>query len=182
MGNAVKQIASPRPARIEVRVRARFRRKGLAALVRAAAAAALAQAPLECPVTLTVRLTDDAELRALNHRFRGIDAPTDVLSFSSETLREGQWLRPAPLAHELPFHLGDLAISMERVEAQAAEFGHAPEDELRLLVIHGVLHLLGFDHDTPGRRQRMWQAQDAAFALLNRPNPLRRVANRRNSQ
>lgn len=74
---------------IEVHVRARFRQQGLSALVRAAAEAALAQVRLAHPVALAVRLTDDAELRALNRRFRGKDAPTDVLSFGTEALREG---------------------------------------------------------------------------------------------
>lgn len=166
---------------IEVHVRARFRQQGLSALVRAAAEAALAQVRLAHPVALAVRLTDDAELRALNRRFRGKDAPTDVLSFGTEALREGVWITP-PGADENPFHLGDLAISMERVYAQAAEHGHAPEDELRLLVIHGVLHLLGFDHHTLAQRRRMWRMQDLAFAQLGRPNPLRNAASRRNSQ
>jgi probable rRNA maturation factor len=61
---------------------------------------------------------------------------------------------------------------MDRCAAQAAEFGHSLDDELRLLVVHGVLHLLGFDHMQRDRKRAMWAAQDRAFALLGRPNPL----------
>jgi probable rRNA maturation factor len=73
------------------------------------------------------RITNDAELQALNARFRGKDYATDVLSFPSER---------------------DIAISLGRARAQAKEFGHSVEDELRILLLHGVLHLTGLDHET----------------------------------
>jgi len=84
-----------------------------------------------------VRLTGDAELRRLNATFRGTDCPTDVLSF------------PAGGAG-----LGDIAISMGRARAQAARYGHSLEEEIRVLMLHGVLHLLGMDHETDGGRMR----------------------------
>jgi probable rRNA maturation factor len=118
--------------------------------------AALAQAELTAPIELTIRLTDDAGLRELNRKFRGIDDPTDVLSFGGD-LRD---------------YLGDIAISMERCAAQAQEFGHDVDDELALLVIDGALHLLGCDHDTQARKRRMWAAQDRAFEAIGRANPL----------
>ena len=77
-------------------------------------------------------ITNDAELQALNTQFRGKDYPTDVLSFPLD----GQTF------------LGDIAISMQRARAQAREWQHAPEDEIRILMLHGVLHLLGMDHET----------------------------------
>ncbi|GIV84927.1 MAG: endoribonuclease YbeY [Candidatus Roseilinea sp.] len=157
-------------ADIHLYTRAAYRAPGQTALVRRAALAALAQGRhLPTPVALTIRLTDDAELRALNRQYRVTDAPTDVLSFGGEGYRDGQ---PSDTAHA-PAYLGDIAISMERCAAQAKRYGHPIEDELALLVIHGVLHLLGYDHHTPARRRRMWQAQDRAFALLGRPNPLK---------
>jgi probable rRNA maturation factor len=84
---------------------------------------------------LALRLTGDAELRALNRRHAGEDAPTDVLSFPGA----GAWV-------------GDVAISVERARAQNPE---DPAAELRLLAVHGLLHCLGHDHDEPGRAARM---------------------------
>lgn len=168
MDNTVK-------AAIHVGVRAPFRRLGLTRLVRAATRAALACSDLDMPVELTIRLTDDAELQRLNRQFRGKDEPTDVLSFGGEAFVDGEWrspLSPLPSSSD-PFYLGDLAISMQRAQAQAEAHGHNFEQELALLVIHGVLHLLGYDHTTPARKKRMWQAQDRAFAQLGMTNPLR---------
>ena len=97
-------------------------------------------------------ITGDAELRRLNRQFRGKDYPTDVLSF------------PAAL----PGSLGDLAISFARARSQARAFGHAPEEELRILMLHGLLHLLGYDHETDsGRMARAEKRWRARFALPN---------------
>jgi probable rRNA maturation factor len=79
------------------------------------------------------RITNDAELQALNARFRGKDYATDVLSFPVER---------------------DIAISLGRARAQAKEFGHSVEDELRILLLHGVLHLTGLDHETDSGEMR----------------------------
>ncbi len=84
---------------------------------------------------------DDRELRRLNRRFRGVDRATDVLSFPSG----GAGLQPAR-------ELGDIAISVERAARQAAEQGHSLETELRILMLHGVLHLKGLDHENDGGR------------------------------
>jgi probable rRNA maturation factor len=88
------------------------------------------------------RITNDAELRSLNAQFLGRDYPTDVLSF--------------PLAFNSDGHdsIGDIAISIERAGAQAREHGHTPDEELRILMLHGVLHLLGMDHETDNGRMR----------------------------
>jgi probable rRNA maturation factor len=77
-------------------------------------------------------ITNDAELQSLNAQFRGKDYPTDVLSF--------------PVEEDEAF-IGDIAISMQRARAQARAWQHAPEDEIRILMLHGVLHLLGMDHE-----------------------------------
>jgi probable rRNA maturation factor len=91
-------------------------------------------------------ITGDAELRTLNRQFRGQDYATDVLSFPGG---EG--------------HLGDLAISVMRARAQAREYGHSTEDEVRILMLHGVLHLLGMDHETDAgrmaRAERRWRRE-----------------------
>jgi probable rRNA maturation factor len=82
-----------------------------------------------------VLLTDDAELKRLNRQFRGKNKATDVLSF--------------PAATEIArVHAGDLAISLDTAARQAEEFGHSLRDEVRILLLHGMLHLAGFDHET----------------------------------
>jgi len=85
-----------------------------------------------------VLLADDATLRRLNRRFRGKDKPTDVLSFPT-----------APLdgANGAAQIAGDLAISLDTAARQAAQFGHSLRDEVRVLLLHGTLHLAGFDHE-----------------------------------
>ncbi len=82
-------------------------------------------------------ITDDRELRELNHRFLGLDYPTDVLSFPSNG---GVDLTEA--------NLGEMTISAERAEAQAIEFGHSRADEICILMLHGLLHLCGLDHES----------------------------------
>ncbi len=98
-------------------------------------------------------ITTDAELRRLNRDFRGKDEITDVLSFPVP----GSW-PPAPGPR-----LGDLAISLPRARAQAGRFGHALEQEIRILMLHGLLHLLGMDHETDGGRMeragKRWRAR-----------------------
>jgi probable rRNA maturation factor len=82
-----------------------------------------------------VLLTSDAELKRLNRTFRGKNKATDVLSFPT----------PPEIAHE---HAGDLAISLETAARQAALYGHPLRDEIRILLLHGLLHLHGLDHET----------------------------------
>lgn len=88
-------------------------------------------------------VTGDDELRQLNKQFRKKDYATDVLSFPS--IDAGS--------------LGELAVSWDRVKAQAAEYGHTPEDEVRILMLHGVLHLMGMDHERDGGRMARSEAQ-----------------------
>ncbi len=107
---------------------------------------------------LNVTWVDDAQMREYNRVYRKIDKPTDVLSFpfwEGETLFEGE---------EIP--LGDLVLSLETALRQAAELKHSLEDELAFLAIHGTLHLLGFDHDTPAKRRAMFGWQDELFAAM----------------
>jgi probable rRNA maturation factor len=87
------------------------------------------------PGEVEVLLTSDAELKRLNRTFRNKNKPTDILSFPTP---------PEISAH----HAGDLAISLETAARQAAQFGHTLTDELRILILHGLLHLSGLDHET----------------------------------
>jgi probable rRNA maturation factor len=101
----------------------------------------------EQPVSLAVRLTDDAELRRLHREYSGDDSVTDVLSFEGT---DG--------------HLGDLAISWPAVERQARSYRHPAATELALLCVHGLLHLLRWDHATPAEHREMTRVTVAALA------------------
>ena len=98
--------------------------------------------------TVAVRITDDRELRRLNHEYAGTDSVTDVLSFAGS----GD-------------HLGDLAISWAMVVRQATEYRHPPLTECGLLCVHGLLHLLGWDHATRGERKEMARLTVSALDL-----------------
>ncbi len=125
-------------------------------IVEWAAAAALNHQVVEDDADLTIVLTDDEQLQDLNREFRDIDAPTDVLSFPASESDPETGRR----------YLGDVLISVQRAEEQAAAGGHALEAELQLLVVHGVLHLLGHDHAEDKEKLRMWAAQAQILARL----------------
>jgi rRNA maturation RNase YbeY len=101
---------------------------------------------------LAIKVSGDRELRRLNRRFLGEDHATDVLSFPS-----GERATRA--------HLGDIVISWPAVIRQAAEFGHPVESELGLLVVHGLLHVLGWDHATAGEEVEMSRLTFEALEL-----------------
>jgi probable rRNA maturation factor len=106
--------------------------------------------------SLSVVVSDDMFLRKLNHQYRNIDAATDVLSFpASET---------DPDINAL--YLGDVIISLPRAEVQASEGSQPVKDELLLLVVHGILHLLGYDHLKRADKKKMQEAQDRILAEL----------------
>ena len=98
---------------------------------------------------LTILLADDARLKKLNHDYLGINAATDVLSFPASEAD------PETGAH----YLGDILISIPRADQQAKLAGHSLESEVQLLVVHGVLHLLGYDHTDVEEKATMWKAQ-----------------------
>lgn len=95
-------------------------------------------APQNCE--LSIAIVDLAEMTELNQSYRGKSGPTDVLSFGCDD-------PCAILGPDEPVTLGDVVIAPEVAEAQAAEYGHTVEEELNLLLVHGVLHLLGYDHE-----------------------------------
>jgi len=112
---------------------------------------------------VTVALVSDARIRALNRRYRRQDRVTDVLSFPAfapPTLRRGKPAsRSRPSIPGLALPLGDIVIATGRARRQAAEAGHPPADELRLLALHGLLHLAGYDHELDsGRMARVERA------------------------
>jgi probable rRNA maturation factor len=123
-------------------------------------------------------ITGDAEMRRLNRQFRGQDCATDVLSFPSQRQTRRSAPRGAGLRACLgqPAPLGDIAISLARARAQSRRYGHGVEDEIRVLMLHGVLHLVGMDHDADGgrmeRAEKRWRKQlGLPDGLIERVSP-----------
>ena len=108
---------------------------------------------------VTVVFTTDEAVHELNKDHRGVDAPTDVLSFPADPL-------PPELTEEEAPYSGDLVIAYPYASSQAKRLKHPLNDSLALLVIHGTLHLLGYDHDTPENRAEMWAEQSAALKKI----------------
>jgi len=133
----------------------------------AAAALTLAQ---DCPprIELSVLLTDDATVRGLNRRWRSIDAPTNVLAFPAAP-------GPAPPAGA-PKALGDVTLAYETVAREAEAQGKSLDAHLAHLVIHGVLHLLGHDHDRAAEARAMESLEARAMGSLGYGDPYRRLA------
>ena len=119
------------------------------------AAHALALEAVGRPAELSVLLTGDAAVRELNRAYRNTDAPTDVLSFSQAEGEE--FAVPDGEAR----HLGDVIISMDTARRQAAEYGLALQDELAHLLVHGILHLLAYDHEAAEDEEIMRRHEDA---------------------
>ena len=120
-------------------------------LMRAAKVPEIAARLADGTVTVAVRITDERELAELNRTFAGEDHTTDVLSF------EGQG-----------DHLGDIAVSWPAVVAQAEQWGHDEDSELAVLLVHGLLHLLGWDHRGPNETEEMWRLTNRALQELGR--------------
>lgn len=138
------------------------------ALIRRTIRTALAAEGLTAPCEVDVLLTDDGGIHEINRELRQVDRPTDVLSFPEFELTPGQLPGPEdadPGTGLIP--LGDMVLSMERVAAQAREYGHSKRRELSYLVTHSVLHLLGYDHlDEGPMKAQMRAREEAVMALL----------------
>jgi probable rRNA maturation factor len=119
-----------------------------------------AQAVLHLPGVpdgdVTIVLVDDPRIQGLNRDFLGHNEPTDVLSFPAD--------EPDPETSRR--YLGDVVISVARAAEQAHERGHAEKAEMQLLVVHGVLHLLGYDHAETEEKKRMWEVQAEVLERL----------------
>lgn len=141
---------------------------GLRSFLRRVIRTALDAEAVETPCEVNVLITNDAGIRQINLDMRGVDAPTDVLSFPMFELEPGEkpraeWAEPD--TDKVP--LGDMMLSLERARAQAAEFGHSPEREVCYLAVHSVLHLLGYDHlDEGPMKARMREREEAILEKL----------------
>lgn len=138
------------------------RRRPLAFL-RKVALTTLKLAPCQEDAEFCLTLTDDAGIQALNARYRGLDKPTDVLAFRLDDEQEtGFWL---PEGVTRP--LGDVIVSLDTVERQAAENGKSVEAELAWVICHGTLHLLGYDHQTDEQLATMRERERAVLGALH---------------
>ena len=124
-----------------------------AALVKKAAAAALRAEGVDEPCEIGVTLTNDEGIHVINCEQRGVDRPTDVLSFPIDEMNYDTNRR----------FLGDMVLSLERAEAQGEEYGGGYEHEVQYLTVHSVLHLLGYDHLDEGEEKAKMRAREKAI-------------------
>ena len=138
------------------------------ALIRRTIRTALAAEGVTAPCEVDVLLTDDEGIHRINLDMRQVDRPTDVLSFPEFELTPGELPGPEdadPGTGYVP--LGDMVLSMERVKAQAKEYGYSNRRELAYLAVHSVLHLLGYDHMDEGEmKAQMRTREEAIMAVL----------------
>jgi probable rRNA maturation factor len=128
------------------------------------AQAALAAEAVAPPVELGIVVTDDGTVRRLNRFYRGIDKTTDVLSFAlTEDVADADFITPSDGVSRL----GEVIISYPRAVAQAEERGHSVEREIAWLLIHGILHLLGYDHQDDATEARMRQREKAILKEID---------------
>lgn len=117
---------------------------------------------------VVVTLVDNERIHELNREYRGVDRPTDVLSFAlnEEGEDEMQILLDDNDFDDYPNMLGDIIISIPRTIEQAEDYGHSFERELGFLTVHGFLHLIGYDHGTPEEEKEMFGRQDEILAQI----------------
>ena len=125
-------------------------------ILKSAAETVLLECGLPDSPSLLIKITDDEELNTLNLKYRGIDKTTDVLSFPADFEDPDLESR----------YVGDVVIAFPRAEEQAQKRGHFVEAELQLLVVHGTLHLLGYDHGDKTEKKEMWSIQSRILEKL----------------
>ncbi len=119
-----------------------------------------------CEVSLVI--TGNQRIQELNRAYRGLDEPTDVLSFPLvEGAGPGEGEEAFPLAPDGILYLGDIVVSYPYTVKQAEEHGHSPESELKFLIVHGVLHLLGYDDETSQGLKEMIDKANAVLLKLD---------------
>ena len=143
--------------------------KGVCAMLRTAVETALEHEGVTEKTHVDIMLTDNAHIHAINREQRGVDRPTDVLSFPMNQLTPEAFnadeCEVDPASGRIL--LGDMVISLEQCRAQAEEFGHSAEREICYLAVHSVLHLLGYDHlDEGEEKAQMRRHEDEIMELL----------------
>lgn len=146
-------MPSPRYA-VALHVGPRFARRVRSRSLAALARQVLAAEEVEAGSALSIAVTDDSAVRLLNRRFLGIDEPTDVLSFGLSA--KTRFVTSSAAERQL----GEVVISFPTAQRQAREAGHPLDDELAHLLVHGILHILGYDHQRPAQERRMGARED----------------------
>lgn len=118
----------------------------------------------ECEVSISI--VDNEEIHQINKQFRGIDRPTDVLSFPQLTFEEGERMERNEKDEVV---LGDIIISLEKAQEQAEEYGHSLKREIAFLTAHSMLHLLGYDHMEPEEEKEMFAKQKEILEMAGIP-------------
>ncbi len=143
-------------------------------LMQTAADCALIAEGITIPCGIGVMMTDDQEIQIFNRENRNIDAATDVLSFPTVNYKQGktagrsEFLLKKEYDSELNVcFLGDVILSVDHVKAQAAEYGHSEEREAAYLLVHGICHLMGYDHITKEEQAAMRAMEEKALAMMN---------------
>jgi probable rRNA maturation factor len=147
---------------LKVRVRRTSGAQPDRSALKAVCIAALAGERVGGDMLLTVTFVDDAEIQAINAAHRGIDRTTDVLSFSLVDDPDPSFAVPPGELREL----GDVVVSYPRAVAQAEEYGHSVDREVAYLVVHGLLHILGHDHEQPDEQAAMREREERALATV----------------
>ncbi|RMF04607.1 MAG: rRNA maturation RNase YbeY [Chloroflexi bacterium] len=119
-------------------------------------------APEKTTAGVSLSVATSETVQELNRQYRGVNAPTDVLSFGNESDPDFPDVEPDSAGY-----LGDIIIAGPVAAAQAAAAGHSTAEEILLLSVHGTLHLLGFDHNSDAAKARMWAAQQQVMDVLN---------------
>lgn len=125
----------------------------------------------ETPAEVSIMLVENEEIRGINRQFRAKDSDTDVLSFPMLQMEEGRFME-APGACDMVngnLLLGDIVISVPKALEQAKSYGHSVHRELAFLTVHGLLHLLGYDHEEPEQEEKMTAKQEKILTELGLP-------------
>ena len=134
--------------------------------LQAAAQAVIARHEVDQASAVSIVISTNEAVQALNLEHRGVDGPTDILSFPADPLPEELLPDLAEEEDDEAPYLGDLLIAYPYASQQAQSLNHDLSDSLALLVVHGTLHLLGYDHDTAENRAEMWAEQAAVLEIL----------------
>ena len=124
----------------------------------------------DVPLAIEVSFVDEEEIRRLNRELRSIDKVTDVLSFPALELERGQAIKKAEYPFEIDedgrLLLGSIAICVKRAKEQAEEYGHSYERELHYLIVHGIMHCLGYDHMEENDKAQMREKEETILNKL----------------
>jgi probable rRNA maturation factor len=148
---------------VEIRVHSKFSARSVRARLTRVARRTLRAERVDA--ALTIYVTTDAEIRVLNRKFHATNAATDVLSFPARSMprSKAEWRRHGGTLvphYEQEAYVGDVVVSYDRARVQAHAARWRIADELDLLAVHGILHLLGYDDLTPRKRAQMWKRQE----------------------